>query len=318
MGEEICMKWRKLGRVFCPSGEHPWMKSHAANPFALPRDGNRLRILFSCRDTVQRSAIGYVEVDMANPTRVLEVSREPVLLPGDIGEFDDCGTTMGCVIQDEEGVNRLYYLGWNLGRPAPWRNSIGLAHLREDDRRAVRHSPAPVLDRGHHDPLSLSYPWVSREPCGWRMWYGSHLSWGDNPPESMIHVLKYAESSDGLTWRRDNRVVLGGEWLDSTSASPARLDHAFARPCVLSDGGVYRMWYSYRGRSYRIGYATSGDGLTWQRRDDEVGLDVSCSGWDSEMLGYSHVFDHHGARYMLYCGNGYGKTGFGMAVLEQA
>jgi hypothetical protein len=27
------------------------------------------------------------------------------------------------------------------------------------------------------------------------------------------------------------------------------------------------------------------------------------------------VFDHAGCRYMLYNGNGYGKTGFGLAVL---
>jgi hypothetical protein len=28
------------------------------------------------------------------------------------------------------------------------------------------------------------------------------------------------------------------------------------------------------------------------------------------------VFEHDGALYMLYNGNGYGRTGFGIAVLE--
>ena len=46
-------------------------------------------------------------------------------------------------------------------------------------------------------------------------------------------------------------------------------------------------------------------------------LDVSPSGWDSEMVCYPHVFDHKGKRYMLYNGNGYGRTGFGLAVLEE-
>jgi hypothetical protein len=150
------------------------------------------------------------------------------------------------------------------------------------------------------------------------MWYGSHLTWGDAPPESMVHVLKYAESDDGLTWRREGRIVLGGEWWDGTNpAPPPGADHAFSRPCVVRDGGVYRMWYSCRGRRYRVGYATSPDGLTWRRRDDEAGIDVSASGWDSEMIAYAHVFDHRGGRYMLYCGNGYGRTGFGIAVLER-
>jgi hypothetical protein len=76
------------------------------------------------------------------------------------------------------------------------------------------------------------------------------------------------------------------------------------------------MWYSCRGKSYRIGYAESEDGRQWQRLDALAGIDVSPSGWDSEMIEYPFVFDHNGQRYMLYNGNGYGKTGFGLAELE--
>ena len=47
-----------------------------------------------------------------------------------------------------------------------------------------------------------------------------------------------------------------------------------------------------------------------------MGMDVSPNGWDSEMICYPYVFDHGRNRYMLYNGNGYGKTGFGLAVLE--
>jgi hypothetical protein len=34
------------------------------------------------------------------------------------------------------------------------------------------------------------------------------------------------------------------------------------------------------------------------------------------MICYPFVFDHAGSRFMLYNGNGYGKTGFGIAVWE--
>jgi len=57
--------------------------------------------------------------------------------------------------------------------------------------------------------------------------------------------------------------------------------------------------------------------LRWKRKDREVGIDVSASGWDSEMIEYPFVFDHKGERYMLYNGNGYGKTGIGLAVLAK-
>jgi len=35
------------------------------------------------------------------------------------------------------------------------------------------------------------------------------------------------------------------------------------------------------------------------------------------MIEYPYVFEHKGERYMLYNGNGYGKTGIGIAVLER-
>ena len=72
-----------------------------------------------------------------------------------------------------------------------------------------------------------------------------------------------------------------------------------------------------RGAHYSLGYAESLDGIQWKRLDSEVGIGTSPSGWDSEMIEYPFVFDHAGGRYMLYNGNGYGKTGFGLAVLEQ-
>jgi len=78
------------------------------------------------------------------------------------------------------------------------------------------------------------------------------------------------------------------------------------------------MWFSYRsgdGSKYRIGYAYSIDGITWDRKKYS-GIDVSKRGWDSEMICYPFVFEHKGEIYMLYNGNNYGKTGFGLALLE--
>jgi hypothetical protein len=49
---------------------------------------------------------------------------------------------------------------------------------------------------------------------------------------------------------------------------------------------------------------------------ETAGIGLSTEGWDSEMIEYPFVFDHNGDRYMLYNGNGYGKTGFGLAVLS--
>ena len=94
---------------------------------------------------------------------------------------------------------------------------------------------------------------------------------------------------------------------------------AFSRPTVVQNkDDDYEMWFSFRsgsGEKYRIGYATSENGVNWKLDLDNAGIDVSTVGWDSEMIEYPFVFDHLGSRYMLYNGNGYGKTGSGFAVL---
>ena len=72
---------------------------------------------------------------------------------------------------------------------------------------------------------------------------------------------------------------------------------------------------TYRGDAYRLGTATSSDGIRWVR-SPESGLDVSRDGWDSEMIGYPSAFAHGGRRYLLYNGNRYGQTGFGLAIEE--
>jgi hypothetical protein len=302
------MRWTKLGHLFAPDGTLPWMRTHAANPYGVWLPSGRLRVFFTCRDPEQRSHVASLVLDPARDFAISDVTTAPLLAPGPAGAFDDSGCAVGCVIP-VRGRLRLYYLGWNLKVTVPWLNSIGLA-VEAKDGTFERHSPAPLLDRDRHDPFTISYPGILREEGRWRMWYGSNLQWG-REPETMQHVIKYAESRDGLRWRREGKVVLGLQHPN---------EYALSKPFVLHDADGYRMWYSYRGRgevtTYRIGYARSTDGLHWTRLDDEAGIDVSADGWDSEMVSYPFVFDHAGRRYMLYNGNGYGRTGFGVALLE--
>jgi hypothetical protein len=120
-------------------------------------------------------------------------------------------------------------------------------------------------------------------------------------------VIKYAESDDGIHWKRENRIAIN---------SNSTKEYAICKPCVLRDETGYLMWFCSRGDKYRIHYARSQDGIYWERLGKDPGIDVSASGWDSEMIEYPCIFDHKGRRYMLYAGNGYGRTGFGIAVHE--
>ncbi|MEP5069850.1 MAG: hypothetical protein ABJQ96_04225, partial [Crocinitomicaceae bacterium] len=63
------------------------------------------------------------------------------------------------------------------------------------------------------------------------------------------------------------------------------------------------------------GYAESLDGIEWERKDREVGIDVSEAGWDSEMVCFPSVIKVKDKTFMFYNGNNNGKTGFGVAEL---
>ena len=298
------MSWRKLGHIYVPDGRQPWARAYADHPVAEHIDGDRYRIYFSTRDVENRSSIGTIEIDITDPSKVLHEAEEPVLSPGDLAMFDDSGVSIGCILPFE-GKRYLYYMGWHLTVRVPWQNALGLAISAGKNGPFVRYSRFPAVPLDETDPYTISYPWVMRDNGKLRMWYGSNIAWGAEKRD-MRHLIKYAESDDGLHWRRENRIAID-------FASPD--EYAICKPSVIKDQRGYHMWFCARGEAYRIYYAQSADGLTWQRKE-QPDLGVSETGWDSEMAAHPFVFDHAGWRYMLYAGNGFGQTGFGLAVAE--
>jgi hypothetical protein len=299
------MTWRKLGHVYAPDGSKSWMRTHAANPVAEHVSGDRFRIYFSARDGENRSSISFIEIDLTAPSRILLEADAPVLAPGALGMFDDSGCSIGCIVP--VGQKRLlYYMGWHLTVRVPWQNALGLAVSDGAGQPFVRVSRFPVVPLDEVDPFTISYPWVLHEGGMFRMWYGSNTQWGARK-EDMRHLIKYAESADGVSWTRNDVVAIDFD-------GPG--EYAMCKPCVLKNGNGYEMWFCSRGDRYRIRYARSDDGVRWEREDGGAGIDVSPAGWDSDMIEYPCVFDHAGHRYMLYAGNRYGLDGFGLARLE--
>jgi hypothetical protein len=296
------VSWSKVGHIYAPDGSLPWARSYAANPVAEHIEGDHFRIYFSTRDEKNRSSIGYIEIDINRPAKILRVADRPVLTPGDLAMFDDSGASIGCILQ-AGGKRLLYYMGWHLTVSVPWQNAIGLAVSDGPDQPFRRHARFPVIALDETDPYTISYPWVSSENGKFRMWYGSNIAWGPTKSD-MRHLIKYAESYDGIHWIRDNHVAID-------FSGPE--EYAICKPCVVKDWDCYRMWFCARGKAYRIYYAESDDGISW-RRKAEPDLSVSAEGWDSEMVEYPFVFDHGDARYMLYSGNKFGQMGFGLAV----
>ena len=302
------MKWRKLGLIFEPrTVNRDWMITHAMDPTVDHVIGDIFRIYFCGRNEQNQSLIGFVEIDIKNPNHILQSPVKPVLGLGELGAFDDNGVTASWIVN--VGTKKyLYYIGWKPKSTTRFSLMTGLAISEDGGNTFNRYSRAPILNLTDKEPFSiLTAPCVLKFGNKWKMWYVSCVDWLH--PDLPRYNIKYAISDDGIRWEQDGQVCI-----DFMSEN----ETALARPSVLFENEIYRMWYSFKDPAigYRMGYAESIDGINWTRMDDKVGINVSERGWDSEMIQYPYVFNHDGKKYMLYNGNGYGENGAGLAVLD--
>lgn len=300
--------WKKIGRIFTPNEDLSWNRTHAMVPTAFHLDAARYRIYISGRDSANRSLIGYFDIDITKPKKILKVSSEPVLGLGKLGCFDDNGVTPASIVKNDKNIY-LYYIGWKPRSTTRMSIIAGLAVCHDNGHTFKRQSKAPLLPLTDREPFSiLTAPWVIRNKDNWQMWYVSGEGWINK--DLPLYNIKYATSKDGIKWKRDGQIAL-----DFVSEDEV----ALARPCVLYEDGIYKMWFSFKTKSqtYRIGYAESLTGYDFKRKTDQMkGLEPSISGWDSEMIEYPCVFTHDDNRYMLYNGNNYGGNGVGLAIQE--
>lgn len=305
------MRWGKFGQVFSASGQNEWMVAGGRTPVPLHLDNDRYRIFFGAYDQIGRGRIFSLELDLKCPQQFSNLVTQPILDIGATGFFDDNGIIPSDVLRVGNKVY-LYTIGFSVKNRIIFDAASGLA-ISEDGGQSFQKLNGPVIDRGVDDPCFAASPTVIKEGDVWRMWYVSCDHWLLMDGEYRhFYNIKHRTSADGIYWDTQATTCI-----DFSNEH----EYAISRPSVILQGNRYRMWYSFRAQpevqTYRIGYAESADGLAWTRRDDRAGIDVSESGWDSEMICYPRVFEHKGSLYMLYNGNAYGKSGFGLAVLEE-
>jgi hypothetical protein len=268
------------------------------------------RIYFTSRTKEVVSLPFRMDVEAGNPSNILSVDREPLFTPGAPGTFDDNGITMTSIV-DTDNYKYLYYCGWNKGGSVPYSLSIGLAVVNGDV--VEKRFDGPIMERSIHDPICVSAPMVIRDDYDtFRMWFISFTSWEMyNGRMEPTFVIKTAYSYDGINWTPVAKPCFKSKYQGES----------FARPWVIKDGGVYKMWYSVRGpegyrdkngQHYMLGYAESNNGENFRR--EPIDISTSDEGWDSEMIEYASVLKYNGHYHMLYNGNQFGKTGFGHAV----
>jgi hypothetical protein len=297
------IKWQKKGLIIEPDKNVWWMNTHAMLPTPYHLGGSLYRIYFAGRNEINQSHIGYALIDLNEPEHVIEYKQDAVLIPGRLGTFDDNGVLSSCIIPSG-GELLMYTIGFKPGGTTRMDLFGGLATSMDGGETFKRWSEAPIIGRNRVNPFINTAPWVIKEEVGFRMYYVAGTEWINK--DLPRYNIQTAVSDDGKNWSRDGTVAI--------DFAPG--ENALARPYVVKENGLYRMWFSSKGEYYLPRYAESEDGINWTRYNEAVDLKPTPNSYDQEMICYPIVLQNEGKHFMFYNGNGYGKNGICLAVEE--
>lgn len=302
------MSWKRLGRIVEANPNLEWSQQYAAIPTVRILNEDVLRVYYYSMDEDFNGRISYVDVSAHNPSEIIFRSEDVLLDIGAEGSFDDGGV---CPLQflQYENENWLYYLGVQRTTDVPYRYFAGVAK-EQADGSFQRFQANPVLLPTTSEPDIRSAVSILQEGKKMRMWYVGAFAWIDvNGKEVPTYRIHHAVSADGLNWEVDQHDCIQFQNED---------EFGFGRPWVMKKENGFEMFYSVRTKSlgYRLGYATSEDGYSWVRKDSELNFSVGSDSWENESVCYPCVVDVNGKRFLFYNGNQNGKTGFGVAELE--
>lgn len=141
---------------------------------------------------------------------------------------------------------------------------------------------------GAYDEVRVAGPAVVIDGAAdYKMWFSARDA-------NAVWTIGYATSSDGIAWTKVGQKL-------SEGAAGTWDSQMVREPSVINDGGTYKMWYagSASWPVFKIGYATSPDGITWTKAGTNPVFTGTPGGWDSfEAYAPSVVKD--GSTYHLF------------------
>lgn len=316
------MKWKKLGQIFDPTKHELITKLniYAQSPQLLEFD-DYVRIYFSTRVSDKEnkflSHVGFVEIDK-NLKKIISTNKKEIISLGNLGCYDEHGIFPFHILKDNDKLFG-YISGWSRRISVDIETSIGLSESFDNGITFKRNGEGPILSSTLNEPFLVGDPFVMKLDGVLNMWYIYGTEWITNPHNNVkerVYKIGHAISQDNLNWIKTDRQLIE----DRLNQYECQ-----ALPTVIKIGNKFHMIFCFREaigfrddmeKGYRLGYAHSVDGINWIRDDENSGINLSDSGWDSEMMCYPHLNRINNDVYLFYNGNQFGKYGFGCAILE--
>ena len=301
------MQWKKKGLIYCPTGKNGWDNNSFMTPTPFLLNKDQIRIYGGIRDEDGRSRISYIDVDANDPSTIIYINNTPVIELGKPGTFDDNGMILGSLLETD-GEIKMYYVGFQLVNNVKFLAFSGLAISKDGGNSFTRNSDSPVMDRYKNEIYIRAIHTVLYENNRYKIWYSTGSGW-QTIHEKVYpqYYIRYTESADGINIFNDSKE----------SINVINDEYRIGRPTVFKHNSLYKMFYTRDtlSKQYSPGYAESADGITWIRKDEEMKLERSSSGWDSEMVCYPAPLFFKNKCYVFYNGNNMGMSGFGYAEL---
>lgn len=308
------MKWEKLGKICdCNTFNLPWFKKNSMVPLPYLKSKDVVRIYLTMCDEDNIGRIGYVDVDPHDFSKIIGYSREPLISIGEDGHFDDNGVVTASLLKDGDKLY-MFYSGYQTCVKVPYLIFTGLAVSYDNgDSFEKISNEVPLLDRVPGECGTRCVPFVIKEGDRYRMWYTSDYKkgWLDTPRKmEPYYDMKYMESDNILKWPTKGESAISFDDSD---------EHGICKCTVWKEDDVYKVIYSLRyvSKGYRLGYAESKDGVHFVRMDDKIGITISESGFDDDMICFAERIEIGDEVYLIYSGNHYGMAGIGYARLTE-
>ena len=221
-------------------------------------------------------------------------SREPVIDLGHSGSSEDLQAYHPNVIKDGS-TYKMWYVGHD--------GSNSRIHYATSTNGVDWDKHGIVVDLGSSgdtDEAMVHHCSVIKDGSTFKMWYAGR--------DASVYRLHYATSSDGISWSKQGMVLDTG---NNGNFSEAHLYY----PHVIKDGSTYKMWYSANNGSYaQICYATSSDGISWNKHGLVLGIDSTIL-TESGAVYHSCVIKDGALYKMFYFGLGgtYGVTNYAVS-----
>jgi len=288
--------WTKFGGnpVLTPGAPGGWDDQRVLGPTVIHTDGEYRMWYVGSKSGVQSAQIGYA----TSPDGIAwtKYDGNPVL-PRGTG-WDSTAVSAHDVLFDGTKY-RMWYSGFD---GTTWRIGYAEEAVTAASSEWTQYAGNPVMNlgaAGSWDRGSTFLPCVLKSGDTLKMWYGGT----DTTVNLRSPQIGYAWSLDGISWTRsDSNPVLPkrpGEWDDGGTAPGG----------VVQDGDTLRMWYSGNsaggsigpGRN-PIGYATSVDGITWNRLPAAVLFPGVSGEWDADIFYPGNVIKEDTLYRMWYSG----------------